>query len=145
MKKQLYIVGLDGSEWSERAAERAINLASQTGARVELVYILDVSRLQPMIVEGVAPPILDAKDEEGIANETVIAPIKNKYKALDVEVNSVLAWGDPVDVLHDRIKKERANMVFVGRRGRSRFANLLLGSVANKLAHCTSIPIVLVP
>ena len=145
MKKHLYIVGLDGSEWSERAAKRAINLASQTGACVELVYVLDVARLQPMVVEGVAPPLMNARDEEGIANETVIDPIKDKYKALDVELSSVLVWGDPVDVIHDRIKSERANMVFVGRRGRSRFADLLLGSVANKLAHCTGVPIVLVP
>jgi nucleotide-binding universal stress UspA family protein len=36
-------------------------------------------------------------------------------------------------------------MLFVGRQGRSQIVDLLLGSVANKLAHHVGIPIVLVP
>ena len=145
MKSQLYMVGLDGSEWSERATEKAIHLASQTGASVELVHVLDFAHIQPAVVEGMAPPTMDPKEEERISNTNVIAPIIEKFAASNVTISSVQVWGNPVEVLHDRVKKNHATMVFVGRRGRSRLANLFLGSVANKLAHCISIPIVLVP
>ncbi|MEX0300669.1 MAG: universal stress protein, partial [Kordiimonas sp.] len=42
-------------------------------------------------------------------------------------------------------KETKANLIFVGRRGRSRIADLVLGSVANSLAHTVGKPIVLVP
>lgn len=56
-----------------------------------------------------------------------------------------LIWGDPVDEINEHVKKTHANMLFVGRQGRSRIVDMLLGSVANKLAHTVGIPIVLVP
>lgn len=145
MKKQLYLVGVDGSEWSNRALQRAMNLAEQTGASVKLVYVLDWSRIQPVIIEGVIPPSLSMEDEEKYANENVILPIIEQYKDYSTDLNSELIWGDPVEILHDQVKETHANMLFVGRRGRSRFRDLLLGSVANKLAHCIGIPVVLVP
>ena len=45
----------------------------------------------------------------------------------------------------ERQKKKKASMVVVGRRGRSSIADLVLGSVANSLAHTLGVPVVLVP
>jgi nucleotide-binding universal stress UspA family protein len=145
MNKHLYLVGIDGSEWSLRAAERAINLAKRADARVKLVYVLDWQPVQPMVVEGIVLPPFDVKKEESYAQKNVISPLIEKYNHLSVELNGELIWGDPVDVLLAQVQEQHANMLFVGRRGRSRFADLLLGSVSNKLAHCIGIPIVLVP
>jgi len=52
MCKLLYIVGVDGSEWSERA----VNLAQQIGASVKLMYMITWQEFQPVMVEGIAPP-----------------------------------------------------------------------------------------
>ncbi|RTR38712.1 universal stress protein [Shewanella canadensis] len=146
MNKCLYLVGVDGSEWGDRATERAVHLAKQTGAQVKLVYVLSWPAVQPMMVEEVAPPtILDRDEEEKQVTKNVLEPLKRKYSGADVPITTELVWGDPALVLHDCAKEERANMLFVGRRGRSRFADLILGSVANKLAHCIGIPLVLVP
>ncbi len=45
MKKPLYIVGVDGSEWSERAVMRAVNLAKQTSAQVEFVSVIEFGKM----------------------------------------------------------------------------------------------------
>ena len=146
MNKCLYLVGVDGSEWSDRATERAVHLAKQTDAQVKLVYVLSWPAVQPMMLEEVAPPIiLDRDEEEKQVTKNVLEPLKRKYAGTDVPITTELVWGDPAQVLHDCAKEERANMLFVGRRGRSRFADLILGSVANKLAHYIGIPLVLVP
>lgn len=145
MRKPLYLVGVDGSEWSERAVERAVHLAQQTGASVKLVYVITWQEFQPVMVEGVAPPMLDRKQIEHDANKKILQPLVEKFQVEMVNLTGEYIWGEPVEVLHQYVKDHHANMLFVGRRGRSRFIDVLLGSVTNKLAHCVGVPIVLVP
>ncbi|MDX2368735.1 MAG: universal stress protein [Colwellia sp.] len=145
MRKLLYVVGVDGNEWSERAVERAVNLAEHTGASVKLVYVITWQEFQPVMVEGIAPPMVDKKQIEHDVSKNILQPLIEKYQVEDLTITSEYIWGEPVDVLHQYVKDQHANMLFVGRRGRSRFADILLGSVANKLAHYVGVPIVLVP
>jgi len=145
MSKPLYLVAVDGSEWSIRAVERAMDLAANMGAKVKLLTVKDWTYLQPMVLEGVAPPIIDQATEERNTIAHVLTPLVKKYADFGVELSTELLWGDPVVVILEQIKKLHVNMVFVGRQGRSSIVDLLLGSVANKLAHRAGIPIVLVP
>lgn len=145
MAKQLYVVGVDGSEWSSRAADRAINLAAQTGADVSLVYAFEYNRGNPLATRGIIPETIDKQLEEENIITTILQPMIDNAKSPSVAVSCNVLWGDPVEKIHDFVKVEKAAMVFVGRRGRSRFADLILGSVANKLAHQSGVPVVLVP
>jgi nucleotide-binding universal stress UspA family protein len=145
MTKPIYLVAVDGSSWGRRAAEWAIHLAEKTHATVKLVTVLDWSYLQPMIVAGVAPPVLDKAKEESNTTAKVLTPLVEKYQHLDVNISAELLWGDPFDVIKEQVKATSAVILFVGRQGRSRVVDILLGSVANKLAHNVEVPIVLVP
>ena len=145
MKKPLYIVGVDGSQWSERAVAKAVQLAKQTNARVELISVVEFDKIQPILMEGNEPFIIDKGSEQEEVFETVIQPLLDQHLDEEVIMDYKVLWGDPVDVLHECAKHEHANMLFMGRRGRSRFVDLLLGSVANKIAHKIGIPVVLVP
>jgi len=145
MSKALYLVAVDGSEWSLRATKQAVKLAQQTGAKVKIITVLDWLYLQPMVIEGVAPPVLDKSAEEKNIQETILTPLAEKYKDTEVKLSTELLWGDPVEIIQEQVKEMHANMLFIGRRGRSRVIDMLLGSVANKLAHRVGLPIVLVP
>ncbi|MBA6293265.1 universal stress protein [Colwellia sp. MB3u-70] len=145
MKKPLYLVAVDGSQWSLRAVDRAIDLASKTGAKVMLLMVKDWSYLQPVLLEGTSPIILDQTAEDKDTRAKVLLPLVEKYHNVNVEIATDLIWGDPATVIKEQIKALHVNMLFVGRQGRSRIVDILLGSVANKLAHHVGIPIVLVP
>ncbi len=145
MSKPLYIVAVDGSECSMRAAERAINLANVSKATIKLLMVVNQLYLNPMVAEGVAPPVLDQAIENAKITSEVLTPLVAKYSDVNVEISSELLTGDPVDVILAQVKTLHANMLFVGRQGRSRIVDLLLGSVANKLAHRIGVPLVLVP
>jgi nucleotide-binding universal stress UspA family protein len=145
MTQPLYLVAVDGSEWSKRAVERAIDLAEKTKAKVKLLTVKDWTYLQPMVLEGVVPPVLDQATEERNTIAHVLTPLEKQYAGGNVELSTELLWGDPVVVILEQIKHLHVNMLFIGRQGRSRIADILLGSVANKLAHRAGIPIVLVP
>jgi nucleotide-binding universal stress UspA family protein len=145
MSKLMYLVGVDGSEWSERAVERAVHLAQQTGANVNLVNVITWQDFQPVMVEGIAPPMVDKEQVELDASKKVLQPLIEQYQVEGVNLTGECIWGEPVEVLHQYVKDHHVYMLFVGRRGRSQFADLLLGSVSNKLAHHVGVPIVLVP
>jgi len=145
MSKQLYLVAVDGSEWGNRAADQAITLAMQTGAEVQLITIVPWSGFQPMTLDEVSHRAVDKKEEEQQAIDTILKPVEDKHKNSGVKITAEHAWGNPAEVIHKRAKKTKASLIFVGRRGRSRIADLVLGSVANSLAHTVGKPIVLVP
>lgn len=145
MPKQVYLVALDGSEWGERAAMRAVNLAQQTDAKVVLLTVIPWSGFTPMTLEEIAQRPLEKKEEEAAARDKILKPVADKYADTGVEIETVFNWGHPVEQIHAYAKANKIQMIFVGRRGRSRIADLVLGSVANSLAHTVGVPIVLVP
>lgn len=145
MSKQLYLVAVDGSEWGERAAKHAVFMAKQTGAAVKFVTVIPWSGYQPMTLDEMAHRPIEKALEEQHAQDTVLKPLAAKHADSGVEIETEFHWGDPVEVIRKRVKDLHVSQVYIGRRGRSRISDLLLGSVANKLAHVIGIPIVLVP
>ncbi|NVJ69245.1 MAG: universal stress protein [Alphaproteobacteria bacterium] len=144
-KTNLYLVAVDGSEWGNRAADHAVNLAKSTGAKVQLVTVIPWSGYQPLTVEEIVNRPIEKEQEEAHAHKDILEPILQKHKDSGVDIAAEFHWGHPVDVVKKQAKAEKASQVFIGRRGRSRVADLILGSVANSLAHSLGVPIVLVP
>ncbi|WP_262690956.1 universal stress protein [Kordiimonas aestuarii] len=144
-RKELYLVAVDGSEWGNRAADHAVSLAAKTGAKVCLVTVIPWSGYQPMSVEQIAVRPLEKQEEERTAHDEILQPLLERHKDKGVTLTSEFHWGHPVKVIRDRVKADHASHVFIGRRGRSRVADLILGSVANSLAHSLGVPIVLAP
>lgn len=144
-KKSLYLVAVDGSEWGNRAVGQAVKIAKDTGAEVRLVTVIPWSGFQPLTLEEMVQRPLEKEEEERAAREEILDPLLSKHADTGVTLSSEYHWGHPVDVIRKLAKKDKADQVFIGRRGRSRVADLILGSVANSLAHSLGVPIVLVP
>ncbi|HEC01283.1 MAG: universal stress protein [Alphaproteobacteria bacterium] len=145
MANLVYLVGVDGSEWSDRAAERAIALAQKTGAEVHFITAVQWSKYQPLYVADFSPPPQDTSEQEKWERKEVLEPLEERYGESGVPIKTSLFWGHPADIIKEQAKKIPANMIFVGRKGRSKVASIFLGSVANSLAHTAGVPIVLVP
>lgn len=145
MSKQFYLVAVDGSEWGNRAADQAVFMAKQSDAEVRLITVVPWSGYQPLTLDEVAHRTVNKKEEEEQAQNNILRPIKEKHQDSGIKITTEYHWGNPVEVIHKRAKDTKANLIFVGRRGRSRIADLVLGSVANSLAHTVGKPIVLVP
>ncbi|GER05830.1 universal stress protein [Iodidimonas muriae] len=145
-KTYLYIVGVDGSECSRRAVEFAAKHAAHSGGHILLANIVHWSGFTPLSVEEAMRRPVDKKEEERLAKETVLAPLVELAKSLGVtDVDSYYSWGNPARELKKLAKERQAEMIIVGRRGHSSFADLVLGSVANSVAHIAETPVVLVP
>ena len=140
-----YLVAVDGSEWAERAAKFAFDLAGQTGATVKLATIIPWSGFTPMSLEDMHARPLVKEEEERTAREEILAPLIKIAEDAGINVEVHFDWGHPVKKLHKLVEKDHIDMVIAGRRGRSKLADLVMGSVANSLAHSETVPILLVP
>ncbi|MDF3082018.1 universal stress protein [Burkholderia sola] len=141
------LVALDGSDTSSRALDAALALASETGARLTPVYVVDF--LAPAYdVVGYDPSILvDSFREEGLR---VIDDAARRLKARDVagtpQISSVAPAGE--DIPHRIVGVAReidADLIVIGTHGRRGFRRLFLGSVAERVLRQATCPVLMIP
>lgn len=126
------IVGADGSTGSVDAMRWAANLAAQQGAEVVVMtgWEPTESELPPGRVEE-----LHAEQEQQLEEWSAPARLD------DVPVRTVVERGDPRPAIVEVAEREGADLVVVGRVGRSAGPGLLaIGSMAEWLAHHTDRP-----
>ena len=135
------VVGVDGSEPSNRALRWALQEARLRGAAVQAVH----AWTPPYV--GVHPytaPVLHPAELERAARELldhVVAETDAGSPPVPIERHVV--EGPAARVLLDASKG--AALVVVGSRGRGGFAGLLLGSTSQQVCHHATCPVVVVP
>jgi nucleotide-binding universal stress UspA family protein len=135
------LVGVDGSASSARALDRACVLAAATGGHVLAVHayrdhLISTAGLA-VLAEDVDTSAADAAQrtaEELVADATRAHP--------DVPLRATAVVGRPAQVLA-RLSGNAA-LVVVGTRGRTAFAELLLGSVAQETLYRAECPVLVV-
>lgn len=145
MTKQRYVVGIDNSEWAERALYRAIELAKQTNAEVDLVGVIEWSGHEALTLDDLAHRKIDKLDEHDKLFDETFAPLLKRHADSGVTINYKILWGKPTEALQHHIKESKATMAFVGRKGRSALMNIITGSTATGLSNLIGVPLVLVP
>ncbi len=138
------VVGVDGSEQSGRAAETAAAIARNHGARL---HVLTVVR-PPEGWWGVvgSPPPADAlaasmEHAQRTALDATLAQVDTT--GLDVIASEEI--GDPSSALIEYCTRIDADLLLVGRRGAGMVERIVLGSVADRLAHHAPCVLLIVP
>lgn len=141
------LVALDGSETSSHALDAALTLASETGARLTPVYVIDF--LVPAYdALGYDPSILiDAFREEGLR---VTDDAAQRMAARGVAGTPQIANVQPAgEDIADRIllvaREAGADLIVMGTHGRRGFRRLVLGSVAERVLRAATRPVLMIP
>ncbi|SFY48156.1 universal stress protein [Streptomyces sp. F-1] len=128
------VAGVDGSEESLRAVDRAADEAALRGAPLRLVYASLWERYEgSLIAQEVGKPV-----EEVMARDVMGAAERRAHQRRPglVVTTAVLAEEPEFGLVNE---SSLARLVVLGRRGRSGVAELLLGSVSLSVAahaHC---------
>lgn len=144
-----YLVAVDGSDNGWKALHLALDLAG--GAEAELL-VLHVVPKAPMPeglerfaeVEGMRyDAAKDLYRQSRMSGDKIVAEAENQARELKgTEIETKVAEGNPAEVIAEFAKLQRIEMIFVGSRGLGNVAELLLGSVSNRLIHispCTCV------
>ena len=138
------VTGVDGSDASLRAAERASSLARASGARLLLVTV--VRPPEGWWGIGGAPPppeALSAALTQG--RREVLAETESKLDLEGVDYDTIEELGDPASRLVAVCDDQGADLLVIGRRGAGLVERVILGSVADRICHLAPCPVLVVP
>jgi len=127
------LVGFDGSEQAEKAVETALALASSLDSRL---LVFSVARPpEPATMVELDAMLEDAREHF----EEKFKGIRQRAKDLEVELETDIAVGHPIEQIVHRAELDHIDLIILGRRGTSRFEKMLVGSTSEKVlryAHC---------
>lgn len=133
----------DGSEHSERAVLRGIELAKLCGAKVTGIHVMPDYRMM-IATEGlVSPGIDDSLDEQ--AHEQAARFLDFVQTAADqagVPCETTIAKGQqPYDAIVDTANSRGCDLIVMTARYRKGLASLVMGNEATRVLHRASIPV----
>jgi nucleotide-binding universal stress UspA family protein len=142
------LVAVDESDTSSHALKQAIELARSLSATLRLVHVVDMSWMPigpEMAIDTGA--LLEAR--RGVGEKT-IAGARDVAKEARFEADGVLIETEtPIQQVAELIAREAsrwgAELVVLGTHGRRGFQHLMLGSVAERMARLSSVPVLLIP
>ncbi|CAB0617491.1 universal stress protein [Corynebacterium diphtheriae] len=136
------VVGVDGSDVSQRATEFAFEEAQARGAKLVAIHTW-----MDMQVQASLAGLAAAQQEWEIIEKEQTTLLKNRLQPLlerfpDVEVEMVITRDRPVRALEDCA--HNAQLLVVGSHGRGGFRGMLLGSTSRALLQSAPCPMVVV-
>lgn len=136
------VVGVDGSDVSQRATEFAFEEAQARGAKLVAIHTW-----MDMQVQGSLAGLAAAQQEWEIIEKEQTTLLKDRLQPLlerfpDVEVEMVITRDRPVRALEDCA--HNAQLLVVGSHGRGGFRGMLLGSTSRALLQSAPCPMVVV-
>ncbi len=143
MTTRRIVLGLDGSEGADAARAWCIQYAPSLDAEVIAVHVLDIGPLYfgPATIAALQPPIEEVRRHRARLLNEWVEPLAKA----GVPYRTELVDGLPAPKLDEVALDTDAALVVVGRRGAGGFAELLLGTVPNTLAHHVRRPLLIVP
>ncbi len=135
------VVGVDGSPESAAALDWAIGLARRLQAEIVAVYALYLPVFAGSGYEAYLPV-----DEQWRAEQekTFVRDWCAPLRSSGVSYGTIFRDGRPAAVIAEVADSYEADLIVVGRRGRSQVAELLLGSVSHELTHHCRRPVLVV-
>ncbi len=140
------VVGVDDSDCGRRAALFAAAQAKSGGAAgLTLVYVVEWSPYTIYTHEELEVRHQERDGEIERANSRILEPLAAELRTLGVAVDSLVRHGHPSRALIDIARETGAAQIVVGRRGRSRLAEIVFGSTASNLVQASPVPVTVVP
>jgi nucleotide-binding universal stress UspA family protein len=119
------LLGYDGSEDSEKAADLAISLAQKYEAAVVVCHAF-----------GHMPPTTKPSEVRRLVN-----PVVERLTKAGVTAHISMPDALPAQGILDAAEEHQVDLIIMGVRGRGTFANLLLGSTAERVLRYAKVPV----
>jgi nucleotide-binding universal stress UspA family protein len=134
----------DFSPASGPAFAHAIDLAKSNGAELLLVHVLDTP--VPMGPDGYISPSVyeDIQKSARAYGQRKLAALVERAKKGGVEATPLLLEGAAPQAIVRAARSKRADLVVMGTHGRTGFAKLFLGSVAERVVASAPCPVMTV-
>lgn len=141
---KIVVVGIDGSTQSRHAAAMAAALARARDAKLHLITVVRPPEGWWGIVGSPPTPSALSKTLTDAQRE-ILDSVLRDLDLSGVTYETIEEIGDPARMLVEHCNEVDADLLIVGSRGAGFLERLVLGSVANRVAHDAPCPVLLVP
>ncbi|MFB6254143.1 MAG: universal stress protein [Halobacteriaceae archaeon] len=136
------LVPLDGSPQAEEAFEYV--LQEYDGITVTLLHVIDpieAGYSAQATVPGYSEEWYEQSKEEA---ESLFDQAREKSQDTDIELQTEIELGRPARSILDYVEDNDIDQIVMGSHGRSGVTRILLGSVAEKVARRSPVPVTIV-
>jgi nucleotide-binding universal stress UspA family protein len=137
---------LDGSSFARQALPLAAELATCAGANLILLEavapVVEVNPARPLDRSNLAA--VNNLDIKRAHAEDELSAQARALASADLAVRTIVATGHAAEVIVDEAALEQADLIVMATHGRGGVQRWALGSVADKVLHATTTPLVLV-
>lgn len=138
------LVAYDGSDNSKRALQYVVDLARDTGMALQ-VHVINVQHEPIIYGEYVTSAMIDELNNSLMAkSRSVLDEAAAMLQAGGLTCETHTQLGNVAEQINDAVKRLGCDTVVMGTRGLGSFTGLVLGSVASRVIHEVSVPVLLV-
>jgi nucleotide-binding universal stress UspA family protein len=138
------MIATDGSDASRKAAIVAVDIARRAIGSITAVYVMDTERLSRLPGIATLPElkgkILALMQEEG---QQATQFVEDQAIAACIPCRKILAQGRASEELIRISQQQGIDLLVMGSMGRTGMEKILLGDVAEKVVHQSTIPVLL--
>lgn len=135
------LVGVDGSEVSNRAARLGADIALRFGARLTLAYVVAPMLLPP---DAYGLTTTDVSQEHERYASKLLETAAARLAEPGLEIDTIVLVGPPAERLAEAASAPDVSMVAVGSRGHGAVTRVLIGSVSDRLLRICGKPVLVV-
>jgi nucleotide-binding universal stress UspA family protein len=139
------LVPLDGSALAECVFPYVEDIALKGASRVVLTYV--VEHYEMPFHGGVVFDEENLKQIERFAKEGAeqyMTTVKKRLFSKGIDINTVVLKGKIADILVDYANNNGFDLIVMATHGRSGLAHWVVGSVADKILHGSTVPVLLI-
>jgi len=130
------LVPLDGSKLAEKILPQVKELVKFSGAEVHLLKVVMSYEIDPK---------KDKEELEKLAGEAqeYLDQVAARLKKKGIQASATVAYGKDAVQICDYASGKKCNLIAMSTHGRSGLSRWALGSVADKVLQCSSVPVML--
>lgn len=130
----------DGTEFSEKTVDFAIDVASMCNAVVVVMYAYST----PTLRRGGETMIEDLRTSLEEEAREIVGEIAERVRAAGITTTTLVVQGTPVEAILKAADEELPDLIVIGSGGRSHMSGVLVGSVAERVVRYADAPVLVV-
>ena len=144
MESELYkkiLIATDGSENTKKAVDYGIELARIAEAEVHAVYVLDAGAFATLPMDAAWESMYELIRAEG---SEALKHVEDQGMESGVPAQCSILEGHPASEIVLYAQEHEIDLIVMGTLGKTGLDRILVGSVATKVVHTSTIPVLIV-
>ena len=139
MKPKNFLVPVDGSDYSMRAAKYAAELANLMDGEIVLMHC---HKSFPIVLGE--PHFQNAINKIMEKSNKLVEPYRKLFKETGTSFIERILEGPAANAICEVAKIEKLDMIVIGSRGRNKLEGLLLGSCTQRVLNISPCPVLVI-